>query len=505
MAPWRTTRRREPTSALARARIILGLAVTVLSLAPAQAVAQQHFPATEDLELMLRYMVEDGEAPGIALGVLEPDGAVRVATHGVASDGTPVTPGTPFPIGEVTMTFTATLLADMVARGEVSLDDRVADYMPEGAAVPSLSGYEMTLGHLATHRSGLPAEPPAAYDDFLLEDLYAFLEHYELDWVPGRSHEISTLGYGLLGHALARAAGMPLHDLVRERILEPLGMTETGYDPGVGSALRGGTGLRSSALDMAAYLAANAGPVETGLERAARVTHEVRRPSGPDGEGYGFSWRTSAPGRQPLLVTHGGRTPESSALITFVPSTGIGTVILATSPDFNDWAARDLLFFASPGRESVEVDPERLRRYVGSYGSRGGRYRASPNSGALFIRLEDGGHLTYQPSGRIRTPLFPLSDSVFYMLRAPLTVTFDRVGDAMEMSVATDEREPESMGQTWTSWRVDTETPRPEITAGNAAPWTAWDPGTWLLVGLGGGVALVLILRPLWPRRTGTN
>lgn len=492
-----------------RTRALAGLfAVTVLgavALRPVVAWAQQHFPATGDLELMLRYMVEDGEAPGIALGVLEPDGTLRVATRGVAPDGTPVTPGTPFPIGEVTMTFTATLLADMVARGEVSLDDRVADYMPEGVAVPSLSGYEMTLGHLATHYSGLPAEPPAPYDDFSLEDLYAFLEGYELDWVPGRSREISTLGYGLLGHALARAAETPLPRLLRERILEPLGMTGTSYDPGVGPALQGGTGLRSSARDMAAYLAVHAGPAGTALAQAARMTHEVRTSYDPDGEGYGFSWRTSAHGRQPLLVTHGGRTANSSALITFIPSTGIGTVVLAASPDFNDWAARDLLFFASPPRAPVDVDPGVLRRYVGSYGSPGGRYRATPNAGVLFVRLEDDGHLTYQPSGRIRTPLFPLSDSVFYMLRAPLTVTFGRVGDDMEMTVTADDREPESVGQTWTSWRVDTETPGPEITAGNAAPWTAWGAGTWLLLGLGGAVALAMILRPLWPRRAGQD
>ena len=461
----------------------------------------QHFPATEDLELMLRYMVEDGEAPGVALGVLEPDGTTRIGTYGVGPDGEPVTAGTPFPIGEITMTFTATLLADMVARGEVSLDDRVAAYMPVDVTVPSLSGYEMTLEHLAMHRSGLPAEPPAPYDDFTLDHLYEFLGSYELDWVPGRSQELSTLGYGLLGHALARAAGVPLAELLRSRILEPLGMTTTGYGPDVGPALQGGTGLWSSAADMVAFLAANAGPPETALERAMRTTHEVRTAFDPEGEGYGFSWRTYAQSRQPLLLTHGGRTPEGSALITFAKERGIGTVLLASGSDFNDWAARDLLYFASASRPTVDVGSEVLRQYVGSYGSRSGRYRASPNSGVIFIRLEDEGHLTYQPSGRIRTPLFAVSDSVFYMLRAPLTVRFDDAGGRMQMALVTDQREPESAGRVRTAWRVDTETPHPDVTAGNALPWAAWGTGTWLLVGLAGLVTVALILRPLWPRR----
>ena len=463
---------------------------------PAPVAAQQHFPPTDQLELMLRYMVEDGETPGIALAVLEPDGTARVAAYGVGPAGGPVTPETPFSIGEVTMTFTATLLADMVARGEVSLDDRVAMYLPEGVEVPSLGGYQITLEHLATHRSGLPAEPPSPYRDFGIEALYAVLAGYELDWVPGRSAETSVVGYGLLGHALARAAGMPFHRLLRERVLAPLGMSDTGYGSDVGRGLQGGTGLRSSAADMAAFLAANAGPAETALERAARAAHEVRTGRSPDGEGYGFSWRTAARRGQPLRVSHGGRTPGSTALVTFAPGPAIGTVVLAASGDFNDWAARDLLYFASSAREPVEVDPDVLRDYVGAYGSRDGLYRATPNSGSIFIRLEDDGHLTYQPRGRLRTPLFALSDSAFYMVRAPLTVTFDRVGGDMEMTVFTDEREPESAG-TWRRWRVDTSTPPPEVAAGNAAPWTAWGTVPWLLVGLAGGVALALILRPL--------
>ena len=487
-----------------RLQRLSALVFILLLVVPAGLRAQQHFPPTEQLELMLRYWVQDGETPGIALAVLEPDGTTRVATYGAGPTGGPVTPETRFPIGEVTMTLTATLLAEMVARGEVSLDDPVAMYMPEGVKVPSLSGYQITLEHLASHRSGLPAEPPAPYDDFDLEALYAFLAEYELDWVPGRARETSVIGYGLLGHVLAGAAGQPFERLLRGRVLEPLGMTDPGYGGDVGPGLRGGTGLWSSAADLAAFLAANAGPAESALEQAARATQEVRGSFDPEGEGYGFSWRTMARLGQPLLVTHGGRTPGGSALVTFAPDSAIGTAVLAAASDFNDWAARDLLYFASPPRETVHVEPEVLQEYVGSYGSRDGLYRATPNSGEVFIRFEDDGHLTYQPRGQLRTPLFPLSDSTFYMTRAPLTVTFDRVGDNMEMTVVTDEREPESVGRTWRRWRVDTSTPRPDVAAGNALPWTAWGTGTWLLVGLVGGVAVVLILRPLWPRRAVT-
>lgn len=497
-----------------------GCLVFASLLLPAPAAAQ-HFPPDDALASLLRYVVEDGEAPGVALGVLDADGSTSVITYGSAGPGArPLGPGSVFEIGQVTMTFTATLLAEMVDRGEVAMDDPVATYLPQGVTVPSISGYEITLGHLAEHRSGLPPEPPEAYPDFTVDDLYALLAEYELDWVPGRRHELSTLGYGLLGHALARAAGRSLEALLRERVLEPLGMDRTGYGPDgppeewlvrgheggdvvtrtrVTEALQGGAGLLSSAEDMVAFLAANARPPQTALERAMRVAQEVRTPYDPEGEGRGFSWRTYSSARQQLLVTHGGRTGGFTSLINFDPDQGIGTVLLANTRDFNDWAARDLLFFGTPpALETVPVDPEVLARYVGAYGGRGDRYRASLNRGTRFIRLEDDGYLTYQPSGNVRTPLFPVSDSAFYMLRAPLTVSFDRIGDDVEMTVVVDEREPESVGQTWKSWRVSTETPPPQVVAGNAAPWRSWSAGTWILVGVVGTVALALITRPAW-------
>lgn len=512
--------------------LVASLATLAGLLAPAAARAQ-HFPTDPDLRLLLRYIVEDGEAPAAALGVLEPDGTVRAVAYGDAGAGAhPLGPGSTFQLGDLTMPFTATLLADMVARGEVALDDPVAKYLPDSVAVHAPGGRPITLEQLARHTSGLPAEPPAPVGRFTVDDLYAFLARYEPRHAPGSHREPSTLGYGLLGLALGRAAGMPFPALLRERILEPLGMTHTGYGAGADAeaggragewavaghrnghvvaptiptaALQGGTGLRSSAEDMARFLRANAGLPDTPLRKAMAVTREVWTPYDPEGEGWGWSWRTYASPRGQHIVTHGGRTSGSTALLSFDPVQGIGTVLLASDAAFNDWAARDLLFFRAPADvtpdSSGPPDPEVLARYVGAYGGRGGRYRINFNTGSLFIRLEDDGTLSYQPRGNVRTPLFPVSDSVFYMIRAPLTVSFQHIGDAMRMSVVVDGRQPPSMGQTWTSWRVSDETPPPEVVAGNAPPWSAWPTGVWLLIGLAATAATLLVLRPLCRRR----
>ena len=66
---------------------------------------------------------------------------------------------TVFEIGSVTKVFTSLLLADMVVRGEVALEDTAAKYLPKTASIPTRNGREITLLDLATHKSSLPRMP----------------------------------------------------------------------------------------------------------------------------------------------------------------------------------------------------------------------------------------------------------------------------------------------------------------------------------------------------------
>ena len=179
---------------------------------------------------------EDKKAIGVLAALLTPEGKSFASYGRVSLDGPAPTQDTIFELGSIGKVFTSLLLADMVEKREVALDDPVKKYLPASVRVPSRGGREITLRHLATHASGLPRDSVyvdlsgdiSPYTGYAPGDLYAFLGGYQLSREPGSQVEYSNVGMGLLGHALELRAGMSYEDLLRRRILEPLGMTNTG-------------------------------------------------------------------------------------------------------------------------------------------------------------------------------------------------------------------------------------------------------------------------------------
>ena len=109
-------------------RSLVFLALTLLLPGAAGA---QHFPSEQDLTELIRSRVEEDRAVGIVVGVLEADGSTHIVSYGDAGPGArPLGGKSLFEIGSISKVFTATLLADMVARGEISLSDPVSDHLP---------------------------------------------------------------------------------------------------------------------------------------------------------------------------------------------------------------------------------------------------------------------------------------------------------------------------------------------------------------------------------------
>ncbi len=139
---------------------------------------------------------------------------------------------TKFRIASITKQFTAMLVLQQVAEGKLLLDVPIRAYIPD---YPSPQGDIITIHHLLAHTSGMPHY--AGIPDFF--DLYGrksfthreFVELFwglELLFAPGEKYSYSSFGYYLLGYILEITTKKDFDDLLRERILEPLGMINTG-------------------------------------------------------------------------------------------------------------------------------------------------------------------------------------------------------------------------------------------------------------------------------------
>ena len=139
-----------------------------------------------------------------------------------------------FEIGAVTKVVTATVLAEMAARGEVSLDAPVQRYLSGDLRLASRNGTDITLANLAEQNSGLPnlpdnyapKDPANPFADYTIADLSRYLAGVTLPRAPGERYEYSNLGIGLLGLALSRHAGLTPHRLCVCRIRPSGGMRD---------------------------------------------------------------------------------------------------------------------------------------------------------------------------------------------------------------------------------------------------------------------------------------
>jgi CubicO group peptidase (beta-lactamase class C family) len=145
---------------------------------------------------------------------------------------------TPHRVGSITKQFVGLMLLQLAERGKVRLSDPLVKYVPEFSAVasPYPDAPAITLLQLATMTSGLAREPSGPFDhstgssakweQIVLEVLPRVSYAHE----PGTKYLYCNIGYALLGLALGRAAGQPFTAYIHDQILQPLGMTSSGFE-----------------------------------------------------------------------------------------------------------------------------------------------------------------------------------------------------------------------------------------------------------------------------------
>lgn len=271
------------------------------------------------------------------VAVVIDEGGTSSVTYG--SSGVPnvaLDDHTTFEIGSITKVMTALMLADMAARGEVAVADPVAKYLPPSVTVHE-RGRAITLLDLATYSSGLPKLPsnlspnwwanPNPFADYTVDKLFEFVSNYVPQYEPGTHFEYSSLGFGLLGIALARRAGKSYEELLIERVCDPLGLTHTrltlsadmqkhlaqAHDLNLRPtplwdflpALQGAGAARANVNDVTGFLKACMGLVHTPLSGSLARLLETRRPTNLAGTDAGLGWFISSDGKEEIAWKSG--------------------------------------------------------------------------------------------------------------------------------------------------------------------------------------------------------
>ena len=188
-------------------------------------------------------LIQDATAhrapPGLAAAVVTADGAAEFVTSGLADvrTGRPVTVHTTFLWFSMTKIVTATAAMMLADRGALDLDAPVIEHVPELRVLHG-SGSLITARHLLAHSSGLANPPPIRWVRPATTpppDSRAFLarllrRHQRLRFRPGDTASYSNLGYLVLGELIASCAGLPFCEFVQRELLEPLGMSRTGFE-----------------------------------------------------------------------------------------------------------------------------------------------------------------------------------------------------------------------------------------------------------------------------------
>ena len=332
-----------------------------------------------ELDAYIANALKDVSSPGVAVAVVK-DGKLLVAKgYGVRALGSPepVDAHTMFDTASLSKSFTAAVIATLVDEGKMRWDEPVRRYLPQVEFSDPYRTANVTIRDLLTHRVGVEqGNFMFRWTNYSTDEVLRrvrFLEERE----PFRSSFIySNVGYAAAAEAAAAAAKMPFADLVRTRLIEPLGMRETtvGIDhdlapnhakshalvDGVHHPIRtkkklnilGANSVNSTANDMARWLLFSLGDGTWEGKRliSAAAMAEMQSPhtiipTTPEMRaarhvkffgGYGLGWQVMD-FRGHKMLWHSGNADGMPVYMCILPVEKIGVVVMT-----NSWAAGTL-------------------------------------------------------------------------------------------------------------------------------------------------------------------
>lgn len=209
--------------------------LVLVALLTAPLCAQSTDPRTlASIEAMMKSMAAQGMFQGNLL--IAKKGAVQLdRSYGAASIEwkRPMISDAKFRAGSLTKVMTATLVLQLAQSGKLDLNKTISDYLPW---YRTDTGSIIKISQLLDHSSGLPNYTDLPNFMHLISRIKLSTKDFAVQYCqpdllfpPGTSYAYSNTGYFLLGAITEAATGKTYEENVQERVLKPLGMTNTGY------------------------------------------------------------------------------------------------------------------------------------------------------------------------------------------------------------------------------------------------------------------------------------
>jgi CubicO group peptidase (beta-lactamase class C family) len=378
--------------------ILLVASAALYAFAPHAPSTPSQVNTVSELESYLNRLTDSGNPPGLSVVVLKNGKILYNNAFGYADKphGVKATPDTVYHWWSMTKIPTAIAIMQLREQGKLNLDDAVTKYLPWFDVVyPSNDSPVITIWHLLQHTSGLPDTIPAMigwvhYDNATLNQTEIVKKHLpefnKLKFTPGEKAIYSNLNYMVLGVVIESISGQSYETYIAQHILEPLGMSQTGfvYSPAMAEREAAGTlpvvhfytpilptlldpktlireqrekmfwlnrvyidatpstGLIGSAPDVARLMIAylNRGTLDGNLILNPESVSTLTETTPIDGHGLGW-WVGESNGKR--YLEHMGGGPGFATTMRLYPGLGLGIVILANGTDLDRAGLADLL------------------------------------------------------------------------------------------------------------------------------------------------------------------
>ena len=405
-----------------RLTVRAGVVVCLAGLAPplAEPAAAQARPvsidpasvrvAQEQLDAYIQERMAAWSVPGLALAIVEGGQLAVTRGYGLADreQSRPMTPQTPVAVGSTTKPLTATAIMQLVEAGTIELDAPVTRYLPWFTLDDPRSA-EITVRQLLNHTSGIPASASldSRQEPDALERRVRSLEWERLSSAPGSRFEYGNDGFNTAGLIVQTVSGLPYEQYVAEKLLGPLKMTRSTFEPVRAAELGMAQGylkrkgvlrpektrltraynpagmLVTSAEDSGRFLAAmlNGGQLDGARVLSEASVQQMQTPTVRinDTLAYGLGWFLSEQsGVQAVL--HPGEILTMGSMFVLAPERKLGVAVLTNldsdaKDEIAEGVARQLIGLEPVLREVPRIGPENTfvpnravwDRYVGTY------------------------------------------------------------------------------------------------------------------------------------------